>query len=147
MIISYFTLESRSRKQHFKDLTDQIHQLDCKYSTAPTPQLLKERSALQTLFDLLTTHYTEQLVLQSRSNLYKHSDRAGKVLAQQIRQFTPSTLITSIRKYDGHISIDEQEINKEFKVLYSSLSTFEVVHDPPRLELFFQSMDLPQISE
>ena len=45
-IISFTTLEGRNRKQRLKDLTDQIHQLDCKYSTAPTPELLKERSAL-----------------------------------------------------------------------------------------------------
>ena len=109
--------------------------MDCKYSTAPTPELIKERSALQTEFDLLTTHYTEQLLLQSRSNLYEHSDKAGKVLVQQIRQFTPSTLITCICKYDDdQISNDEQKINNELKV-----ST--------RLELFYQSTDLLQISE
>ena len=95
----------------------------------------------------MTTHYIEQLLLQSRSNLYEHSDKAGRTLAQQIRQFTASTLITSIRKHDGQISNDEQEINNEFKLFYSSLYTSEVIHNPSRLESFFQSMDLPQISE
>lgn len=141
-IISYTTWEDRNRKQCIKDLTDQIHQLDYKYSTAPTPELLKERSALQTEFVLTTTHYTEQLLLQSRSNLYEHSHKAGRTLAQHIRQFTASTLITNIRKHDGQISNDEQEINNEFKVFYSSLYTSEGIHDPSRLKSFFQSMDL-----
>lgn len=80
----------------------------------------------------MTTHYTEQLLLQSCSNLYEHSDKAGK---------------TSIRKHEGQISNDKQEINNTFKVFYSSLYTSEMIHDPFRLECFFQSMDLLQISQ
>lgn len=85
---------------------------------------------------MLTTRYTEQLLLQSYSKLYEHSDKADKVLAS-----------VSICKHDGQISNDEQEINNEFKVFYSSLYTSEVVHNPSRLACFFQSIDLLQISE
>lgn len=146
-IISYTSWESRTRKQRLKDLSNQIQQLDSRYSSSPTPDLFKERTTLQTEFDLLTTRHTEQLLLRSRSRLYEHSDKAGRILAQQIRQFTAPTLITSIRKHDGQISNDEQEINDEFKRFYSSLYASEVVYDPSKLDSFFQGITLPRISE
>lgn len=64
-----------------------------------------------------------------------------------IRQFTPSTLISIIRKHDGQISNGDQDINKELKVFYSSLYTSGVIHNPSSVESFFQSIDLPKISE
>ena len=76
-----------------------------------------ERLTLQTELDLTTCH-TEQLLLQSRSRLYEHSDKADKLLAQQVRQSMTSTLITNIQKHDGQISTDEQEINDQFKRFY-----------------------------
>ena len=101
---------------------------------------------LQTKFDLITTRNREQLLLQSRSRLYEHSDKAGKFLAQQVRQSMTSTLITNIRKHDDLISNDEQEMNVEFKRFYSSLYTSEVIYDPSKLELFFQNLNPPQVN-
>ena len=98
--------EARSRKQRLKDLSDQIKQLDLKNSIAPMRDFSKERLSLQTEFDPITTRHTEQLLLQSRSSLHKHSDKAGRFLAQQVRQSMTSTLITNIRKPDGQISND-----------------------------------------
>ena len=120
--------------------------MDYKNSIAPTRDFLKDRLTLQTKFDLITTRNREQLLLQSRSRLYEHSDKAGKFLAQQVRQSMTSTLITNIRKHDDLISNDEQEMNVEFKRFYSSLYTSEVIYDPSKLELFFQNLNPPQVN-
>ena len=70
----------------------------------------------------MTIRRTEQLLFQSFSSLYEHSDT------------TASTLITSILKHKSQIYNDEQDINNEFIIFYSSLYTSEVVHDPSTLD-------------
>lgn len=78
------------------DLSRLITEIDDQYSTSPSPSLFKEKLRLQTEYDLLSTDKATQLILKARHNSYEYGDKAGKLLAQQIRQNSASRLITKI---------------------------------------------------
>lgn len=100
--------------------------------------MFKERTKLQSEIDLITSEQTERLLLQSRSKLYEHSDKSGKILAQQIRKYSTTNIITSIRRDDGSITKDELEINSVFEQFYTALYSSEIDFNPSELDSFFQ---------
>lgn len=105
-IISFPLWESKKRSQQLNDLINQIKQLDLKFAISPLPEVLRERTKLQTEIDLITSEQAEILLLQSHSKLYEHehSDESGKILAQQIRQYSTTNIITSIRRDNGRVT-------------------------------------------
>ncbi len=104
-----------------------------------------ERTKIQTEIDLVTSEQTERLLLQSRSKLNEHSDKSGKILAQQIRQYSTANTIPSIRRDDGRITKDESEINSVFEQFYTALYSSELDFNPSELDSFFNSIQMPQI--
>ncbi len=133
-IISFSSWERKKRNHQLNDLINKIKQLELKCASKPTPEFFMERTMIQTEIDLVTSEQTERLLLQSRSKLYEHLDKSGKILAQQIRQYLTANTIPSIRRDDGRITKAESEINSVFEQFSSSslwLST-EVVTFSPR---------------
>lgn len=80
----------------------------------------------------------------SRHKYYEFGDKPGKILAHQIRQYASAQHITQINTDNG-ISIDPQNINKQFKNFYYSLYKSECSSDEAQLDNFFQSLNIPSI--
>lgn len=76
----------KANSKRLKQLTDDILKLDIKYRHSPSADILKQRLLLKTEFDLLSTHQAENHILKSRHSSYEHGEKAGKILAHQLRQ-------------------------------------------------------------
>lgn len=67
--------------------------LDCLYSLSPSPELYKERLNLQVQYNLLSTNKTEWYLLRSKGYIYEHGERAGRLLAHQLKSKAASKII------------------------------------------------------
>lgn len=85
-IISYCANKNKNNTARLKELADEILQLDRLYSHLPSADTMKKRILLQTEFDLLSTRQAECLISKSRYVGYEHGDKAGRILAHQLRQ-------------------------------------------------------------
>jgi len=64
-IISYTAACNKARKLKQEQLIDSMLDLDHRHSTSPSPELYKERLALQMQYNLISTQETEQHLLRS----------------------------------------------------------------------------------
>ena len=145
-IIYYSSTENKRRRERITNITDQIIELDSRYSIMPSPDLAEQRLALQTEFDLLSTRDTAQQLLRSRHRSYEYGEKPGKLLAWQIRQSAASKMITEINTSNGKTSLDPREINTAFKQYYSQLYVSESMVDTTQVESFFSKLPIPQVS-
>lgn len=125
---------------------DRILEIDREYASFPSPELYKKRLSLQSEFQLLSTSETTNRLRRAKATYYEHGERAGKLLARQIKETTASRLITEIRKDTGQSTFDPQEINHIFKRFYVKLYSSESINDPACIEQFFESLDIPSLS-
>ena len=70
-VISHVAHVNKEWRKQIQDLTDYISNLDRSYSESPSPELYKERIALQSKLNLLSTNQAEYLLLRSRSTYYE----------------------------------------------------------------------------
>lgn len=114
-IISWSSLINRQRRDKENKLTKEIAEIDKKYSVSPSPDLHKWKLYLQTELNLLYTTETTKLLTQVRHKHYEYGEKAGKILAHQIREQAATRLITERRTKSGQITIDPIQINNTFK--------------------------------
>ncbi|KAI5085871.1 hypothetical protein C0J45_1157, partial [Silurus meridionalis] len=95
-IISYTSTLNKKNKQKLDNLIDSIRRLDCLYSVSPSPELYKERLNLQVQYNLLLTNKTEWCILRARGYIYEHREKAGRLLAYQLKSKAASQIISQI---------------------------------------------------
>uniref|UniRef100_A0A3B5RAA6 Reverse transcriptase domain-containing protein n=1 Tax=Xiphophorus maculatus TaxID=8083 RepID=A0A3B5RAA6_XIPMA len=145
-IISYVKYENKLRRERINTLTRHISQIDNLYAISPSPTLYKDRLVLQAEFDVLMTQHTTELLLQSGAQFYEHGDKAGKLLAHQIRRVSASRHISQIQTTQG-ITTDPMEINLAFKDFYRSLYSSECTPSVTDFDNFFNNLEVPTINQ
>lgn len=78
-------------------MSHSIAEVDRKYADAPRPELYREKLLLKTEFDNLSIKQTEQLLFKLKQKSYEHGEKAGKLLAHQIRQSAAVSAIPEIQ--------------------------------------------------
>lgn len=143
-IISYTISRNKERKQKEQELIASIRSIDQQYSATPTPELYKERVALKTRYDLLSTERTEKHQLWSKGHYYEHGEKAGRLLAYQLKCRSASRLIPQIRNTSQSLTVDPLDINNN-KEFYSELYTSTSPHDNSNMTTFLDNIDIPNI--
>ena len=112
----------------------------------PCPETMKKRIFLQTEFDLLSTRQGEYLISKSRHGCYEHGEKAGRILAHQLRQRTANQTIPAINDDQGLKNTDSQKMYSCFQTFYQSLYTSDSNAEPSLLEDFFHNVHVPSIN-
>ncbi|KAG7478922.1 hypothetical protein JOB18_012902 [Solea senegalensis] len=86
------------------------------------------------------------MLLKSRGFVYEHGEKAGRLLARQLKCKSSDQLITQIQKENGELTTDPLEINNTFKAFYSKLYTSEAPNDNTDMLNFFKNLNTPVIS-
>ncbi len=94
-------------------------------------ELCREKLSLKTKYDLLSTEKTERDLVFARARFYEHGEKAGRLLAQQLKSKSAARLIPKIRKTSQEITVDPQEMYSIFHKYYSYLYSSEFPHDKP----------------
>ena len=103
------------------EIEQAIADIDEKCSTNPTSELHKERILLQMEYNNLSTHKVVSNLLKTKQKFYEHGEKAGRILAHQLRQSTSNSHITEINIGPGVTTSDPNLINNQFKKYYSNL--------------------------
>lgn len=128
------------------DLSHSIAEVDRKYADAPTPELYREKLLLKTEFDNLSIKETEQLFFKSKQKFYEHGEKAGKLLAHQIRQSAAVSTIPEIQTELGEKTTNPNTINDEFKQFYMNLYRSEPPDDPSVITTLLEGLTIPTIT-
>ena len=145
-IISYASYANKQRRMRKEELEGLIADLDRSLAVTNTPNLYKERLGLTTELDLLLTTEAERLLLQSYGSLYEHGDKAGRLLAHQLKAKKASNQIIQIRDESGMVVTDSTKINTSFSSFYQQLYKSESPDDETHMDAFFQKLDIPRVS-
>lgn len=89
---------------------------------------------------------TERNLVFARARFYKHGEKTGRLLAQQLKSKSASHLIPKIRKTSQEITVDPHKINSMFKKYYSDLYTSEPPQDDS-MSKFLLNVNLPIVKE
>lgn len=147
-IISYTAQLRSSRNFQLTELSKKIKDLDSRAASDPSnSNLHKERLLLQSEYDCLSIKDTEQLLFKSKQVYYEHSDRAGRLLAHQLRQKTANTTIPEIRIAPDKTTTHPQDINDQFKDYYTGIYTPEANLDSREIQEFLDKLEIPQINQ
>lgn len=118
------------------DLISKTEEIDRQHALNQSPELYNQRLELKTKFDLLTTHQTEYILLKSKSNYHEHSEKTGKLLANQLKGRKAKQLKTKIQTEGGDTTADPNRINNSFKSFYSHLYTSQFNGDNAAIKAF-----------
>ena len=80
---------------------------------------------LQTKFDLASAYLAERQLSRSKSLLYIHSEKSGKLLVNQLRGLKAKGHIMNIKMEDSKTTSDHAKINDTFRSYHSQLYTSE----------------------
>lgn len=83
-------------------------------------------------------------ILKARQVYYEHGDKAGSLLAVQLRQQSAEQWIPGINTGAGSVSQSPQVINGQLKSYYSTLYQSEVDISSSKLCLFLDFLDIPK---
>lgn len=98
-------------------------------------------------YNLPATEKVEQLLLKTGGYFYEHGDKAGRLLAQQLKGRSVAQQIPEIKTTDGKLTIIPQETNDSFTWFYSNLYKSETSPDSTDMENLFNNMKTPLIDE
>lgn len=94
-IISFSSHANKQRRKRKEELQKLISDIDRSLATTNDSDKYKERLKLKTELDLLLTTEAERLLLRSYGSLYEHGDKAGRLLAHQLKARQASNQIRS----------------------------------------------------
>lgn len=146
-IIGFCSSKSKQSRKEIKQLERQISELE-KHIYQNRVGNKEEHNKLL----LLRAQYNERSadraaakIMKLKQNFYEHGDKAGKLLAWQIKKRQEERAIITIEKPSGNI-IDPVEINEAFRVYYEKLYSSDCSPSNELQTQFLNCLDLPQIS-
>ena len=87
-IISYSAKVKKAQEERVRKIENDILRLDEVLAHSSSPELFKQRIALQTEFDLITTKQTENLLNKTRHKMYEHGEKNRENLGSSIATAT-----------------------------------------------------------
>ncbi|XP_072094225.1 CST complex subunit TEN1 isoform X1 [Mobula birostris] len=145
-IISYSAGLKRRINNEILLLVDKIKEDDKKYAISPSKELYKHKVELQLEHSLLLTSLIENQLMRTRSDFCIHSDKSGKLLANQLKFDSVKRQITKIRKQDDTFTVDHVGINQTFQEFYTSLYHSDFPHDSNFMHDFLSKLSFPKLS-
>lgn len=142
-VISFMAKKKKDSQSKQVELERQIADLDARNAQSPSPDLYKERLKLKSEHDLLTSHRIEYLLLKNQSTTYEHGDRAGEILARQLKGTRSKQAINGVTLQNG--VTDQLGIIDAFKSYYQELYSSNICSDPILVYNFFRDLPIPTI--
>ena len=144
-IIAFSSLQNKVRREKQDKLLKSIRELDSQNSMTPSPDLSKRKLNLQKEYDLLSTGKVERQLLRARGLNYESGEKAGRLLAHQLKVKANSQHTSQIKNSLNQLTIIPSEINNVFKEFYSTLYQSESPPNDTDMEMFFEGIIFPKI--
>lgn len=148
-IISYTGSKSKKTQETRLKLENRIRALQTKVNHSKNinkSQLEKELLLLRAEYDKQSAFRAASSLLRLKQTFYEQGDRAGKLLAWQIKKLETKSPVTSIIS-NGQTLLDPIEINNAFKGYYEELYKAQATIKLDNISTFLNKIDIPTISE
>ncbi|XP_069059647.1 uncharacterized protein C21orf140 homolog [Pleurodeles waltl] len=140
-------LANRDREARYRTLEDTIQRLTKQYTTQPSPALRRSLKQARMAHNNLYTTQAEYALQRLRHRHYEQGEKAGRLLAAQLRQRDAASAIPAIMSPSGAVLTRPQDIVNEFATYYQHLYTPETTTDQAQTEAFLIAAKLPCLSE
>lgn len=145
-IISYTGRNAKNAKQELKRLENNINKAQEKVFQNNDPVTAKELLLLRAEYEKQSSFKAASSLLRLKQSFYEQGDRAGKLLAWQIKQLESKTIITTLEN-KGQTIVSPKEINNAFKEYYQSLYNTETNCNIQTMNEVLDRLNTPTISE
>lgn len=145
-IISYTGYKSKKNQEVRSQLESKIKILQEKFNKDHNSQLEKELLILRAEYDKHSASRAASSLLRLKQSFYEQGDKAGKLLAWQIKQLECKRPIASIIS-DSQTLHEPEEINKTFRSYYEELYKAQTTIKPEDINSYLNKLDIPKISK
>ncbi|XP_051794339.1 calcium-binding mitochondrial carrier protein SCaMC-2-B isoform X1 [Acanthochromis polyacanthus] len=145
-IISYSAHKKRENSKQLKQLNEAILLLDREFCHTASAELAKKRVLLQTEYNTSCTRQAEYLISKSKCGYYEHGEKAGHLLAHQLRQRSAYQTISAVNNDQGIVCTDNEEINSCFTKFYQALYSSDSTAEASDFEGFLKDLNLPVVN-
>ena len=147
-IIMWSANHKKLQQKRIKDLTNGLENLEKQHMELNDPQLLEQIRTTKFELNELLDKQVEIKLKYVRQKYYENGPRAKKVLAWKLRKQQNERSIFKIRDPDTNIiAYTTEEIQKSFEKYYRKLYSQPTAAEPPLVQNFLESLDLPMIGE
>ena len=94
-------------------------------------------------YNCILSHKVELSLFRMRQKYYDSGDKAGKLLANSLKQRELSSIISAVRSEEGELKAKTVDINSMFRDFYVNLYTAEIQHSEEDIESFFKDLIFP----
>ncbi len=143
-IISYKSYKKKEETKKEHNLHREVKRLDLLASHNPTDSVMKELLKTKHEPNNILKKKTEETLLKLRQQHFEFGNKTSKFLANQLKQQTEKSIITSIVDSSGNITHDPSTINDSFRTFYSNLYTPTQNTSPVDTEIFLRNVSLPK---
>ncbi|KAJ1208846.1 hypothetical protein NDU88_004229 [Pleurodeles waltl] len=140
-------LANKDRIARQTTLETTIRDLTKQYTAQPSPRLRHALEQARMAHNELYTSQAEYALQKLRGRHYEQGEKAGRLLAAQLRQREAASAIAAITSSSGAVLTRPQEIVNEFAKYYRHLYTPETTTDQTQMETFLAAANLPRLSE
>lgn len=120
-IISYTSNKNKQYKQEIQLLEKQIKSIESEFYQDKDPKKLQNLTIMRAKYDKLTAERVARSLMWTKQAYYDQGEKAGKLLAWQIKKTQAETVIRSIKSKTGNLTLDPKEINDNFREFYELL--------------------------
>lgn len=143
-IISYIGYKSKKTKQDKIYLENKIKEAQKRIYEDSDPEAEKELLLLRAEYEKQSSFKAAASLLRLKQTFYEQGDRAGKLLAWQIKRLETKVPITSINNNDQTI-VNPKDINEAFRKYYQKLYESENKCSLEDIEVVLNKLNIPEI--
>ncbi|KAF3832143.1 hypothetical protein F7725_025808, partial [Dissostichus mawsoni] len=146
-IVSHAPAKHRKAIKKKNNLQSELKTIEKQHMRDPKNPLL-QKTLLTVRADLQAILHEETAFSLCRlpKKHFECGDKAGKMLALQLKQLEGKLSIPAIRDSGGNIINDPKLINREFQTFYSNLYQTECTAQDHSLDQFFKNVTLPVLN-
>ena len=146
-LISQSSYRKKMANLKIKDLESQIKNKETELAQCYSEHRFKEVCNLKYQLNEIFNKKAEYALFRLKTNFYESGEKAGKLLATQLKRKDASLLIPAINNDKGEVLTDNVEINRIFKDFYENLYRSEMSVDQAKYADFFSKIDIPEVSQ
>ena len=146
IIIAEASKRKKQDRETISRLEGKIKQKERELSENYSEDLLKQVCELKYSLNFIYSKKAEYAMFRLKASFYESGERAGKLLARQLKKQHTASAIPGIKGSNGNIVTSAKEINQVFMDFYKNLYTSDTVFDSEKLKTWFSKIQFPNLS-
>lgn len=145
-LIAYASKKKKEQMQRINTIETELKTLEKRLSECYDEILLRQICDLKLQINDIYNKKVEYALFRLNTNFYESGEKAGKLLARQLKRKEANFTIPAIKDESGIPKTSTGDINDVFFKFYNKLYESQVKHDLEECDRFFSKFDLPKLT-